>query len=143
MPILDNLIDAELAELSDRLAREIESENTNNTGGKYSRCLVLWVWLTKALVLRENKASERFTGKLVEWLDRPVISEKCSEAFGTIVNNEAGQYSVMTDKKAAHVRLLFRQRFFDRTVHALKAKFDSEEAVHKCKFNLVLGLYTA
>jgi len=133
LAIQDNLIEAEVGELSGRLASEVEAENTNNSGDKYSRCLALWVWLTKALVLRENKAGEKFASKLIEWLDRPVISEKCSEAFGTIVNNEAGHGSVMTNKKAAHVRLLFRQRFFERTVHALKAKFDSEEPVHKCK----------
>jgi len=119
--------------LNDQLVKDIEAENTGSISDKYMRSLSLWVWLTKALALREYKTSEKFSGKLVEWLDRPLLSEKCSEAFGTIMNNEAGQYSVMTDKKSANVRLLFRQRFFERTVHALKAKFDSEESVHKCK----------
>lgn len=103
------------------------------------RCLDLWVWISKSLVLRDHNLSQVFIGKLIEWLDNSVISDKCSEAFGLILNNEATQFSLMTSKTAANIKLLFRQKLFDKTVFLLKRKFDSEEEINKCKFLVLLN----
>jgi hypothetical protein len=63
---------------------------------------------------------------LIDWLDILVLSEKCSGAFGTILDNEPREYSFMTNKAGAQMRLLYRQRFFNKAIHKLKENFDSE-----------------
>ena len=59
----DSDIDQELDALKMSLSKEIEEVDSNDSG-KYKRCLDLWIWITKALVLREHKASEYFTSQV-------------------------------------------------------------------------------
>lgn len=124
---LDNdvMIDEEMNSMKHFLSQIIESDASDSTD-KRLRCLDLWIWITKALVLREHKTAEFFMLKLIEWLDILNLSENCSEAFGTILNNEVTEYSLMTNKSASNSKLFYRQRFFDKTIHPLKKKFDLE-----------------
>ena len=59
----DSAIDAELELVKETLVKAIEEENSDLD---YShRCLDLWTWITKALVMREHKAAEFFTSKVI------------------------------------------------------------------------------
>lgn len=63
----DSTIDAELDGMKANLIKSIETSNGADFD-KCHRCLNLWIWITKALVMREHKASEFFTSKVINQL---------------------------------------------------------------------------
>ncbi len=58
------LIDKELEHLNTILKNQIE-DSTDKNIEKRLRCLNTWIWLTKALVLREHKLANSFTNKVL------------------------------------------------------------------------------
>lgn len=65
---LDSTIDTELEGMKEELINTIETSNEADLDKRH-RCLDLWVWITKALVMREHKAAEFFTSKVINLLD--------------------------------------------------------------------------
>ena len=62
--------------------------------------------------------------KLIEWLDDPILCRSASRAFDLVLNES---FSVMDSKKAANIRLFYRQRFFALVYQRLREKFESKE----------------
>jgi DNA repair/transcription protein MET18/MMS19 len=107
----------------DETARmETGEESTNKS--RRLRCLNLWIWITKALVLREHSAWAFYSNKLIEWLDDPELCENSSRSFDLILNENQ---SVMDYKPAAIIKLFYKQRFFNSVYEKLKEKFESKD----------------
>jgi DNA repair/transcription protein MET18/MMS19 len=101
----------------DGLASDIESAD------HIKNRLQLWIWLTKALVLREHDLAAVFTSKLIEWLGYSKLTTVCSDGFFVILN----EYDRVLNrtKTNARVKLFYRQHFFQKVVSKLKSKFSA------------------
>jgi DNA repair/transcription protein MET18/MMS19 len=83
--------------------------------------LQMWIWLTKALVLRGHDLGNVFTSKLVEWLEWPHLSSTCSDGFMVIMKEY--DHVLNRSKTNARVKLFYRQHFFEAVATKLKTQF--------------------
>lgn len=130
-------------------------ENSENQVQNRIKCIKFWIWIDKALTLKEHRLYEAFTkkvnlshfkeiiltfftSKLIDWLDDSDLGKVASEGFGTILNDDPKETFVLTHTSVSNVRktlmynvkLFYRQRFFNFVVEPLKNKFESKENVH-------------
>lgn len=115
----DNLI-SEI--LNESLIKTLENDIELNQNLNY---LQLWVWLAKALLLREHKLYEHFINKLIDWLNNENLTDKCSKAFYVLLNDYNTVLS--REKTNANVKLFYKQRFFNFVIQKLKDNFNSNE----------------
>ncbi len=94
-----------------------------NEKSKRNNPLKLWIWITKALVLREHDLAKMFLEKLTDWLDDSDLSTICSHGFYTILSEDSWVLNKKTTN--AFVKLFYRQHFFVSIIDNLKQKFNS------------------
>ncbi|XP_067657510.1 MMS19 nucleotide excision repair protein homolog [Haliotis asinina] len=88
------------------------------------RALIIWVWLSKALVLRGHFKANIFIEKLISFLDDPDLGLTAANGFLTIVSDNE---DVMTSEMSANVQLFYRQKLFIQNVTVLTDKFQSAD----------------
>jgi hypothetical protein len=130
-----------LDHLHSTLTNQVENKQLDKT--KRLKCLQLWTWLTKALVLREHSKFLIFTNKLIQWLDDNdlTLNKTSSQAFSIILQDNKNESDCfMANKTAYNIKMFHRQRFFQSVINELKLKFDSENNKSKKTFYMMAVL---
>ncbi|XP_041370234.1 MMS19 nucleotide excision repair protein homolog [Gigantopelta aegis] len=124
--------DAELDILLSNCRQRLVFNNNNpETYHHGQRALGLWVWLTKALVLRAHPLAAEYTSQLVLILEDGILGLQAADGFRVIVEDGT---DVMTTSMCADIKFMYRQRLFVENVGKLVEGFNT--SIEK-KFYLV------
>ncbi|GAA5832383.1 hypothetical protein JCM11251_006429 [Rhodosporidiobolus azoricus] len=88
-----------------------EEEVAKEGGGleRRKRALRMWIWMSKALILRSSPLGYNFVTQLLSLFSDATLGRSAAEGLGIIAGAEDG---VLVKEKGAIVRLLYKQRFF-------------------------------
>ncbi|XP_046560408.1 MMS19 nucleotide excision repair protein homolog isoform X2 [Haliotis rubra] len=115
----DDSLESFIKETKEVLTGDLELSPPNPSREK---ALIIWIWLSKALVLQGHAEANIFIQKLISLLDDPDLGLSAANGFLTIVSEHE---DVMTSEMSAIVQLFYRQKLFIQNVSVLTDKFQS------------------
>ncbi|XP_048237432.1 MMS19 nucleotide excision repair protein homolog [Haliotis rufescens] len=115
----DDSLESFIKKTRDVLTCDLELSPPNPSREK---ALNIWVWLSKALVLRGHSEANIFIQKLISLLDDPDLGVSAANGFLTIVSDHD---DVMTCEMSAIIQLFYRQKLFIQNIAVLTDKFRS------------------
>ncbi|KAL5022527.1 hypothetical protein ScPMuIL_001682 [Solemya velum] len=98
--------------------------------------MTLWVWLTKALVLRSHPMAVNFVTKLIELLSDGDMGSLAAEGFQTVLFECE---DVLNKNTHAVIRIMYRQRFFVENVGKLVEGFNTSPTDTKKNYLLAIS----
>lgn len=110
-------------------------DHPDSSCGSVRNALVLWIWISKALVLRSHPQMVPFINRLISWFKYDSIGSEAAGGVSTIVEESPKVFS--TDGHA-HVKLLYRQRFFIETSPQLCEGYNAASGDHKSNYLIAL-----
>ncbi|XP_064631071.1 MMS19 nucleotide excision repair protein homolog [Lineus longissimus] len=109
-----------ITSLKEELGVAIKDGNT--------RAFSLWVWLTKAFVLRGHPVAQEFISIVMLSLEDEVLGNAAAAGFYVVLNEFP---DVMNQTLHAQVKMMYRQRFFMETLPKLVEGFNSTRLERK------------
>lgn len=99
------------------------------------RGLWLWIWITKALVLRGHSEIDEFVAILIGCFKDVSIGKTAADGFKIILD----EYEFMSAHSRAEIRFLYRQRLFTISISSLIKGFNevSDDAEQICYLTAV------
>ncbi|KAF9362709.1 hypothetical protein BGX34_005646 [Mortierella sp. NVP85] len=91
--------------------------------------LIMYIWITKAMVLSTNAIGYDMTGELMTIFSVPRLGKVAANGFSLVIGE---QQDVLTKETFAVIRLLYKQRFFNYCIPMLVKGFEnsSDEVRH-------------
>ncbi|KAI9483867.1 MAG: Dos2-interacting transcription regulator of RNA-Pol-II-domain-containing protein [Benjaminiella poitrasii] len=110
----DDDLEKYLNELKDRLEDLVQA--------KLSSALTIYVWITKALILRNHKIGFEMTDSIISWIPDPVVGKQASTSFDTLIGDD----TLSLNKTCfATISFLYKQKFMTYSFPKLLEKFNS------------------
>lgn len=129
-----NQLQVLLDSLRDYLVSVIE-EQPDSFCRSVQNALVLWIWISKALVLRSHPQMVSFINQLISWFKCDLLGSAAAGGISTIVEDSPKEFS--TDGHAC-VKLLYRQRFFIETSPQLCKGYNEASGGYKSNYLIAL-----
>lgn len=87
----------------------------------------LWIWLTKAFILRGHPKSSEYLNKLMDFLETDGLSSSAAEGIDLILSESP---DVLNVKLHAEVKLMYRQRVFQQCLPKIRqGVLEADDAV--------------
>ncbi|KAF9334528.1 hypothetical protein BG006_001993 [Podila minutissima] len=97
--------------------------------------LIMYTWITKAMVLSTNAIGYDMTGELMNIFSVPRLGKIAADGFNLVIGE---QRDVLTKETFAVLRLLYKQRFFNYSIPVLVRGF--ENSTHEVRHNFLIAL---
>ncbi|KAG0363397.1 hypothetical protein BG005_000651 [Podila minutissima] len=97
--------------------------------------LIMYTWITKAMVLSTNAIGYDMTGELMNIFSVPRLGKIAADGFNLVIGE---QRDVLTKETFAVLRLLYKQRFFNYSIPVLVRGF--ETSTHEVRHNFLIAL---
>ncbi|KAF9215555.1 hypothetical protein BGZ59_001005 [Podila verticillata] len=97
--------------------------------------LIMYTWITKAMVLSTNAIGYDMTGELMNIFSVPRLGKIAADGFDLVIGE---QRDVLTKETFAVLRLLYKQRFFNYSIPVLVRGF--ENSTHEVRHNFLIAL---
>ncbi|GJJ69980.1 DNA repair/transcription protein MET18/MMS19 [Entomortierella parvispora] len=98
--------------------------------------LIMYTWITKALVLSTNSLGYDMTGELMNIFAVPRLGKIAADGFNLVIGE---QRDVLTKETFAVLRLLYKQRFFNYCIPVLVKGFESSKDEVRHNFLIALS----
>ncbi|KAF9182984.1 hypothetical protein BGZ51_004321 [Haplosporangium sp. Z 767] len=97
--------------------------------------LIMYIWITKAMVLSTNAIGYDMTGELMNIFSVPRLGKIAADGFSLVIGE---QKDVLTKETFAVLRLLYKQRFFNHCIPVLVKGF--ENSANEVRHNFLIAL---
>ncbi|CAG8738736.1 10758_t:CDS:10, partial [Dentiscutata erythropus] len=116
---------------------ELLNQLSSTSGLETIRCksLYLFLWLTKALVLRTHQLGYDCTGQIINLFSDPILGKQSAEGIGIII----GESDILNRQGFATIKILYKQRFFNYCVPIIIERFKSSDDVTKHNYLMALS----
>lgn len=118
-----------LGELLNQLSSISESEINRR------KSLYLFLWLTKALVLRTHQLGYDCIGQIINLFSDPILGKQSAEGIGIIINES----DILNRQGFANIKFLYKQRLFNYCVPIIIERFKSSDDVTKHNYLMALS----
>ncbi|KAL4231335.1 mms19 nucleotide excision repair [Mactra antiquata] len=111
-------LDTLLLKLLDNLSGCLCEKGNENSCYGNKQCVAALAWISKALIMRGHKLSEKFSDLLVSLLCHQVYGCLAADGFSIILTDND---DILNKSMQANIRMMYKQRFFlenlDKIVH--------------------------
>ncbi|KAG0348406.1 hypothetical protein BG004_005247 [Podila humilis] len=121
-------------DLIPKLQSVIRQENASYESRESA--LILYTWITKAMVLSTNVIGYDMTGELMNMFAVPRLGKIAADGFNLVIGE---QRDVLTKETFAVLRLLYKQRFFNYCIPVLVKGFESSTLEVRHNFLVALS----
>ncbi|XP_023233513.1 MMS19 nucleotide excision repair protein homolog [Centruroides sculpturatus] len=130
--ILNKMDDeAQLTEWSKSITSNLITILNEERNSNQEKAAVMWIWITKALLLRGYLQIDYLISHLISWLGHKIIGKIIADGFSTILEEIP---ELLTTECHAKVKLLYRQKFFMLTLPQLLNKFENSSEDQRCYY---------
>ncbi|KAI7904266.1 Dos2-interacting transcription regulator of RNA-Pol-II-domain-containing protein [Cokeromyces recurvatus] len=124
----DDILEKYLEELKERLEGLVRTQPHS--------ALTLYVWVAKALILRDHRLSVEMTKSIITWISDPVMSKYASTSFDVLIGDDA---LCLNKQCAATISLSYKQKFMTYSFSRLLEKYNSV-AIEDEKMNYLVAI---
>nr|XP_006817162.1 PREDICTED: MMS19 nucleotide excision repair protein homolog [Saccoglossus kowalevskii] len=114
-------LDSSLETVVESTCRMLQDEISDQNIYNRQKALTLWLWVTKALVLRAHFKSTQFTTKLISLFEDHQLSQMAADGFYIILSESQ---DVLNKDMHCDIKLMYRQRLFMQTLPRILAGFE-------------------